>query len=268
MKIIEDKNKDDEDEIETIFKFMKSREEDSNLVVYFLLMNYNYNYNEEMYKFIFNHLDDDMINNDLSSIIFVIRKFIIENGQGNSNQTKLKRNKYKTIDNKQYKLKTIEFNGNELSGIFSYLNSKQQENSNINQFQVKGGGEMDPQYPITNLFKYDSDHIIGAYINNKRNGVYPKSTDSWIEFDFGERKINLSSYSIRTNSGSAYINAHPKTWIISGSNDRQSWELINRQVNNSSLNSNSRQHRFECDKQDKYYRYIRYNQDDVWHQNR
>ena len=68
----------------------------------------------------------------------------------------------------------------------------QTEGEENKEFDVSGGGDKYLPCPITNLFKYDSDHINDCYYNWGEN--QPTDRDSWIKFDFGERKINLTSY--------------------------------------------------------------------------
>ena len=117
------------------------------------------------------------------------------------------------------------------------------------------------------MIKYDSNHINDKYYNN--GGDYKSPNESWIEFDFGEKQINLTSYTIRSNNGSPNSNAHPKTWTMSGSNDRSEWTIIDKQVNNPVLNGKYNQHRFEIENNNnEYYRYIRYHQDDSWDDNK
>ena len=117
---------------------------------------------------------------------------------------------------------------------------------------------------LLNLIKYDQNHINEYYRNNGGYNPLPDSSNGWIEFDFLKRKINLTSYTLRTSGNGQNGSYHAKSWRIVGSNDRNNWDVINQQVNNSSLNDSYWQHRFESDKNDKYYRYIRYIQDDSW----
>lgn len=248
------------DEIEDIFKMLKSQEEEeeSDIVLYFLLNIFEYEYNDDMYKYIFSHLDDDLIKDNISHIIFIIRKFFI-----GIHQTNINKSNKKKIGDILYNVNKIEYEGNELSGIVSYLHS------NNNTIEVQSGIKNNSN-PISNILKYDSGHINESYYNWRSNN--PKSSDSWILFDFGDqRKIKLSSYTIRSNCGDAFNNAHPKTWSILGSNDCNNWDLINKQENNSELNRPYKQHRFECDNNNttsKYYRYIRYEQKDTWDNDR
>ena len=62
-------------------------------------------------------------------------------------------------------------------------------------------------------------------------------TPSWICFDFNERRVALTSYSIRSRDyGPGY--EHPKSWVLEVSNDgsESSWKVVDSRENNSDLN--------------------------------
>lgn len=162
------------------------------------------------------------------------------------------------------KITECKFEGNELSGIISYLKQKLGDNFQSGEaLKLSGGGYPNQSYPITNLIGYDSK-TINQYYYNSSNKNPESESDSWIEFDFGKRKINMTSYTIRTDNDGPNSYYSPKSWRIVGSNDNQNWNVINRQANRSELNGNYKQHRFECAKSNNYYRYIRYIQEDSW----
>lgn len=155
-------------------------------------------------------------------------------------------------------------NNDMFNGIISYLKQITNNNINGNNENLKlTGNENCAQYPLSNLLLY----------NEARKGfVYWPSNDgndknkAWIEFDFGQRRINVKSYSIQTiyNQTNIY---HPKTWKFIGSNDHQNWEFIDIKENNDTLNGTSYSGHFECQQQGKFYRYIKYVQIDNWRLN-
>ena len=49
-------------------------------------------------------------------------------------------------------------------------------------------------------------------------------------FDFKDHKIIPTDYTLKSNSSSANVQK-PKSWVIEGSNDNNSWEVIDEQVN-------------------------------------
>ena len=154
-----------------------------------------------------------------------------------------------------------------MKGLFDYLESKYGENLETNNImKISGGGSKSVTYPLTNLIKYDSNQI-NLHYYNYANLTDANESEGWIEFDFCERKVNLSSYTIRTNSDHENWN-HPKTWRIVGSNDKDHWVTLDHQTNNSVLRGKCLQHRFQCENKNKnYYRYIKYIQEDNWNRN-
>lgn len=141
-----------------------------------------------------------------------------------------------------------------MSGIISHLKSKQGDKA----VTLSAGGYATS--PITNLI----DCSKSTYYANTSSGTPMSEADSWIEFDFDKRKVNLTSYTIQTYGDSPNSRYKPKTWRIVGSNDHEAWTVLNQQVNCSDLNGSHKIHRFECNGNDDYYQYIRYIQEDSW----
>ena len=52
--------------------------------------------------------------------------------------------------------------------------------------------------------------------------------NSWIRYDFKERRVAPTSYSVRTHSGSEY----PKSWVFEASNDGKNWTVLDCRDNN------------------------------------
>lgn len=235
---------DKKEEILEIFNKMKKEEETEKIIFYFILHLEFDEYNDDILDFIYNKVEDDLIENEISLVIYNIRKHILKH---------LVQEKSEAACSKKNVI-PCEYSRKELSGIINYLKE--------DDVKLTGGGEINSSYPISNLIRYDSDHINDRYYSGNPNR--PTEKDSWIKFDFGVRKINVSSYTIRSNECITNSHAHPKTWTILGSNDDEHWEVINQQTNSPILNGKYKQHRFECEKSDKFYRYIQYKQDDSW----
>ena len=240
-----------ESEKRQIFDALKEQEE-KRILMHFLLSLDIEEYDEDMIEYIYDNLDDEIIDNEISRVICTLRSHILKIIESNKNEKK-KKTKTKTKIEKE-----CEYNGNELSGIIDYLqkqNGADLESNNI--LKLSGGGVHNPAYPITNLIKYNSNNMSNEFYYNYYSGT-PSSSDGWIEFDFLNKTINLTSYTIRTGG------YYPKSWRIVGSNDHQIWEDIDHRVNNSELKGDYKQHRFENTKSDKSYRYIRYIQEEEW----
>ena len=155
-------------------------------------------------------------------------------------------------------------NNDQFNGIISYLKRITNNNINGNNEHLKlTGNENRAQFPLSNLLLYDEAGKGFVYWpSNDKND----KDNAWIEFDFGQRRINMKSYSIQTlyNQKNFY---HPKTWKFIVSNDHQNWEFIDIKENNDSLNGISYSGHFECQQQGKFYRYIKFVQIDNWRLN-
>lgn len=242
------------EEIINIFNKMMENEEESKIIFYFILNLDIDEYNNDIQQYFYDNLNDEILETEFSRILLIIRKQI-----------------HKLIEIEQEKKKAneriinCEYSGDELSGIIShFIKYKSPEEVLKTEIKLTGGGIVNQSYPIINLIKYDSKHIDDRYYNRISNTSTEE--DSWIQFDFGEKRINLTSYTIRSNGVPSNTHAHPKSWKISGSNDGEHWELINKQINNQDLNGIYKQHRFECENNN-FYRFIQYKQDDSWDSN-
>ena len=96
---------------------------------------------------------------------------------------------------------------------------------------------------------------------NNDNYYFSKDvSNSFVCFDFKDKSVKLSSYSIKShNDGKNY--AHLKNWVIEVSDDAKSWKIIDNQKNCSLLNGSNLVANFKIDKKDdddgKFYRYVR-----------
>ena len=140
-------------------------------------------------------------------------------------------------------------------GIISYLKqiTFDSVDGSSDHLKLTGTGT-DQRFPLSNLLLFEYKDADRIYTNRKHHLT---KDDAWIEYDFGKRKINVTSYSIRT---SYFLNDcfHPKSWKIMGSNDHQNWELIDIKENNEELNGSRRACRFKCTNQNGFFRYIKY----------
>ena len=75
--------------------------------------------------------------------------------------------------------------------------------------KITGGGTISASCPLHNIIKYDYDHINDYYFNSFKRA--PNEGENWIEFDFCDRKTNVTSYTLRTGSNQACKDAHPKS---------------------------------------------------------
>lgn len=89
-------------------------------------------------------------------------------------------------------------------------------------------------------------------------------TNSWLKFDFLNRKVHPTYYSIKTWE-LAKGNFHLKTWVIEGSNtDRDSdWKILDSRKNETCLDSSFAENTFKIQTNlddNEYFRYLRIRQ--------
>lgn len=144
------------------------------------------------------------------------------------------------------------------TGIISFL----QDNVNLS-----AGGTHNPNNPLINIKKYDDTY----FYNYCGDYLIPKSeNDSWIEFDFGPHfKVDIISYTIRTNSQGPFQYYHSRSWKIVGSNDKINWFKLDKRKDDQNLNGAFKQHHFVFQSLQygniiNRYRYVRYIQMDSW----
>lgn len=259
----EKEEKEEKREEEEIFEQLCSSGE-CGIVIHFLLRIGVCKSTKDMIEYILEHLSDEIISREMNQIV---REFIFHLSEM---KEKIEKKKKKQEKKEKESIETIEYEGDELKGIISHLKEKHGsdlfDKGEINIRDIGTHHQVDGS--LSNLIKYDNDHINEHYYNNGGGNPLPNSNEGWIEFDFKNRKVKLTSYTLRTSGNGPNGLYHAKSWRIVGSNDGKSWELINQQVNNSSLNGSHRQHRFECNNNNQYYRFIRYIQDDSWQSQR
>lgn len=235
-----DTTQNDDDELIKIFDKMKSANLDRSTIMYFLMHIEFEEFNDDMTEYFDENIDDEILLESLPRVMHLFKK-----------QVKLVHGKKKV----KGKITECQFNGNEQSGIFAFINQLCGGDAVNNGLITVRDGLGTDKNTIKNLLYTNS----GCYSSSPSN-----ENDAWIEFNFGQRKINLSSYTIRSCSA----DNGPKTWRISGSNDGSNWTVLNRQVNRNELKSQYWQKRFECPKNEEYYQFIRFIEEESWNSNR
>lgn len=112
----------------------------------------------------------------------------------------------------------------------------------------------------------DVDAFHAANLHDVNSYFYSLDEEnSWLKYDFKDKKIMPSHYSIRSYPSSKN-SEHLKSWVIEGSNtdNVDDWKILDSRHNSSCLNDRSASHTFEIQKLKpaEYYRYIRLRQID------
>lgn len=141
---------------------------------------------------------------------------------------------------------SIPFTGKEFEGIISHIQKLNQNCDNCIDVTSSSIYCDDEEFNPRKAILFDETKKSFGSLNQK---------GSWICIDFKEYKVSPSHYTIR--SSHAFCNL-PKSWVIEGSNDCDQWEVLDEEINNSSIKQNNVVHTFEMNKpSSKAFRYIR-----------
>ena len=144
--------------------------------------------------------------------------------------------------------------GGEFKGIIQYLKKLNQYNLKdvieITASSVRDDSEI---YSFQHAIEYDD---LESYFESE------DSDDSWICFDFKDKKIKLENYTLRSfNKGKS--SGHLKSWVIEASNDenKKDWKIVDKHENCDLLQGQNFVHTFSVQNENKEsFRYIRIRQ--------
>lgn len=139
-----------------------------------------------------------------------------------------------------------EFNNDQFDGIISYLTQK-----------CGGNVHNEGVIIITASSTAGQGPEIVCNFNSPWYWSSKNEQNSWIRFDFKNKKIKVSGYTLKTYPFQENKN-HIKSWVVEGTNnpDNNSWEIFHQEVDNDDLNGFNKSKMFSCDAK-KSYRYIR-----------
>jgi hypothetical protein len=131
--------------------------------------------------------------------------------------------------------------------VFFGLNEEDPLDGMIDNLTWKQGGDLDKQgiISITSKPGCSTPGIFGATVNyvlsktltalldlrSESSFVSPDEGGQWVCWDFGQKFIRLTHYTIR-----AADKEYPKSWVLEGSTDKENWTEIDRRKNDSHLN--------------------------------
>lgn len=132
----------------------------------------------------------------------------------------------------------------------------------INYFKTKKEGELNNYIKITSTKLESDSHSTIHVVNYQEKRDYFSSgpfENPWICFDFKDKKIILSNYTIRGYHSSN----QPRSWVIEGTNfddndSNDKWETIDEHKDCDDLKGGNKTHTFSIkNSNNKSYRYIR-----------
>ena len=123
-------------------------------------------------------------------------------------------------------------------------NSSEQHHNDIIQYlsgQCNGNVHTQNIVNITSSSRFSEYYDVKNIVERDDNKFFESKNEvnSWIQFDFKERKIVLDGYTIKTYSASENC-LHLKSWILEVSNDGKSYTEIDKHDNSDLLNGSLR----------------------------
>lgn len=156
-------------------------------------------------------------------------------------------------------LNRFEYDGNELNAFKGIIHSMTKE---------CGGNVHDKGVIIATSSSAKRTDVEAKYAleldNNHSYFFSENEKDSWIKYDFKEKKVIPSFYSIRSYPSSSG-SEHLKNWVIEGSNDDCNWQILDSQSSVNCLNNRSAFYTFQIKKKlnlNEGFQYLRLRQTD------
>ena len=205
------------------------------------------NVSEEVLELFISSFSIDDLNNNIWKAVCV-RLFPSKNPKNE----KIDRYQRIQLNSKNENIKEFKLtSGEEFSGIMNYLNES--TNGNIHD---NGTVKI-----TSNTFQSENLHPknLVDYKNDNKNYASNDTENISIQFDFKDRLIQLTNYSIKSSSQGGDRNwAHLRNWVVEVSNDGQNWTEVDRHTNDSTLNGRNITAAFKVKKEtDEFYRYVR-----------
>ena len=132
------------------------------------------------------------------------------------------------------------YSGQPFNGVFSYLLELYHGNIHQNNIiSIKSSGDEDIQRPCWKLIESNWSQYWSS--DGKPN--------SWLLFDFLNYRLNLTFYSLR---GRLWGGNYLTSWKMEGSIDGESWVILDKQDNSSTLVGTNRVHVYKVENSESY----------------
>lgn len=117
--------------------------------------------------------------------------------------------------------------GNQFNGIIHYLTEKTGGNIHKN-----GTIELTSNSTISSANHQEPENVLD-YQSNSCFGAKSGSKDFWVCFDFKNRKIEITDYTIQSYR---FSSGHLKNWVLETSKDNENWTQIDQHSDDLALN--------------------------------
>lgn len=194
--------------------------------------------------------------NDITHEIWEKISFRLEQNINQPNQPKKVKSRYiqNIIPQNSEKSIFLPFQSDkEFNGIINYLSTQSRGNifQKINISSSSTANENESFSPINSIL----------YEDETRYFLSGSHKNSWLCFDFKKHRIIPTNYTIRSFHALPNEGAHPKSWVIEGSNDNHDWTILDKQKDCPLLNGMNLVHTFSIkNPEEKDFRFIRIRQ--------
>lgn len=155
--------------------------------------------------------------------------------------------------NENYNYKEFKHDSsNEFHGIMRYLTDKTNGNIHDNGTIVITSNSIhsDGYHP-----KYLVDYANKSTIYHSKHDV----ENATICFDFKDKSVQLTSYTVQSYNGNK-TSGHLKNWVVEVSNDNNDWKVIDKHVDDPTLQTPDKIATFNTEKTQEFYRFVRIHQ--------
>lgn len=155
------------------------------------------------------------------------------------------------------KITTIEYDDNprhRFNGIISYLGKDDPKSVIANGIISVTASSI----YLNDQYKEHQPKNVVDFNNDKMNFISNNDQNSWLLYDFKQRKVKPSHYSIKSHHWGGKGNYHPQNWRIEGSNDNVNWNVLDTRSNEKSLDDKSVSNTFTIKNDfNDFFRYLR-----------
>ena len=143
-----------------------------------------------------------------------------------------------------------------LNGIIAYMTRKYGGNlHNLKIVTASASGYLGENFPANAISLAADTVFLSSPVPN-----------SWLSYDFGERLVCPTNYTIRSWFRGRVGAANLKSWVIEGSLDGETWDILDRRKDDNHLNDRNAIGSFDISpKPERTYRFIRLRQTDKTH---
>lgn len=177
-----------------------------------------------------------------------------------SSQSAQKTEKCQRYSKKQDIIDYDNNSSNQFKGIIFHLG-----NGNPKSVIENGAVDITSSPILSNNSGHAASHVVD-FDNDSKSFLSDFKENSWLTYDFKNRKVRPSSYSIKSHHWGGKGNYHPKSWCIEGSNDNEHWKTLDSCTDEKCLDGKNLSKNFPVKNNldvNEYYRYLRIRQTDV-----